>query len=107
MCARCLRDGNIVVSSLIFVLGRLYITPIPSRVRAAVMDFAADPTEGRLQGLLPLLHGHQLFQQIHGVLREVEEFGGLEAVLAAADEKHGVDFQSAMAAMRGDNDDVS
>lgn len=104
MCARCNRDGNIVVSSLIFVLGRLFVTPAPS-ARSALMAFAGDPSDDLLRGLLPLLHGHQLFEQIRGVVRDVEIFGGLEAVLSAADQQHVADFQSAMSAIKGGDND--
>lgn len=105
MCARCLRDGNIVVSSLVFVLGKLFITPLPPTARAALIAFAGEPSDGRLQVLLNELVDHQLFAQLHGVCRDVELFGGLDAVLAAADDKHVDDFRSAMSAIKGDHDD--
>jgi hypothetical protein len=104
MCARCSRDGGFVVSSLIFVLGRLFITPLPPAAREALITFAGEPRDDHLQTLLDELIEHQLFAQLHGIVRDVELFGGLQAVLAAADDRHIRDFQSAMAAIKGGND---
>src|SRR5690606_27049374 len=104
MCARCSRDGGFVVSSLIFVLGRLFVTPIPPAARNALLALAGDPGDDRLQVLLNELVDHQLFAQLHGVCRDVELFGGLDAVLAAADDRHVADFRTAMSAIAGGND---
>jgi len=70
-----------------------------------LLTFAGDPGDDRLQALLGELVEHQLFAQVHGVVRDVDSFGGLEAVLAAADDKHVADFRSAMSAIKGGNDD--
>ena len=104
MCPHCVRPANIAVSSLHFVLGRLFTMPMPDAARGALGDFARSPSDQGLQVLVVALRDHQLFAQIHGVAREVELFGGIEAVLEAADQHHVDDFQSALRSMGGSHE---
>ncbi len=97
MCARCLRDGNIVVSSLIFVLGRLYTTSM----RQEVIAFTQAPSDASLQDLLK--GDHPLYEMVNGIVQDIGAFGGLEEVLAAAYRTHVEHFNSAVAFMRGDD----
>lgn len=101
MCPHCGRPANICLSSLVFVTGKLFITHMPEPARLALANFARSPSDDRLQVLVSELRDHQLFAQILGVARDIELFGGLEPVLAAADQAHVDDFRSALAAMVG------
>lgn len=105
MCARCSRDANLCVSTLVYVLGRIDVTPAPDAVRSAVAAFAAAPDDSRLQAIVAALGEHQMFSLVHDAVRDVELFGGLEAVLEAADREHADNFRSAMTTMKGVKND--
>ena len=98
MCARCARSSNIVVSSLIIVIGRLHASPM----RHVAEEFAAAPSDAALQVLLRQVEPLFL-EMVNGVVSEVRNFGGLRAVLEAADREHVASFNSAMNFMKGDD----
>lgn len=103
MCARCNRDANFIVSSLIFVLGKSFLSPSPA-VRPALLAFVSQPSDERLQDLVRALDGRALAAQVRGVAEDVRTFGGLDAVLAAADREHQDNFRAAMKAIGGDDE---
>ena len=99
MCQVGARAANIAASSLVFIIGKLFMSPMPGPARSALVAFAQAPSDPRLQALVTELRDHRLLAQVHGVAQDIRLFGGLEAVLEVADQQHVADFQSAMAAM--------
>lgn len=103
MCSLCLRDANLCVSTLIYVLGRLDVSSVSDAVRTALSAFAAAPSDAGLQSICTAIRDDQLSPLVHDAVRDVEGFGGINAVLAAADQHHADNFHSAMRALGGKN----